>query len=370
MGAPALLRALATGIVGLGLAATAAWAQEPLREEPGFLRIQIDGRTVRLETLIVRPDGASGRLPLALITHGKAPSNAKMSDLRAVNYAGIARDLARRGWIAAVVVRRGFGQSDGPFSMDGAGCDRPDMVKRFDNEAKELEAALKALTERPDVEPDRIIALGQSAGGAAVMALAQRKPRGLKAVINLAGGLNLADCVEKGEDALVATVRHWPWKDTLPQLWVYASNDELFPPSLVDSMRTAALDRGGDVRFIALPEIKPSGHAVSHNTRARFAWLQEMDTSLRAWKLPTLPLDRPQSEFERLGLAGRASVFEGYFSAPGEKAMAVSRTSKTFSYWYGTKDLESARRNALTECGKKAKDCVLAFENDRASGTP
>jgi dienelactone hydrolase len=244
------------------------------------------------------------------------------------------------------------------------------MVQRFDNEAKELEAALKALTARPDVEADRIIALGQSAGGAAVMALAQRKPRGLKAVVNLAGGLNLGDCVEKGRDALVATVRHWPWKDTLPQLWVYAGNDELFPPSLVDRMRAAALDRGGDVRFVALPEIKPSGHAVLQNTRARFAWLREMDASLRAWKLPTLAAGRSQLEFERLGLQGRASSFENYFSAPGEKAMAVSRPGKTFGYWYGAKDLETARRNALSECDKKAKNCSVAFENDRTVGVP
>ncbi len=366
----ALLRVLAAFAVGLGLAASTASAQEPLREEPGFLRAQIDGRTARLETLIVRPDGASGRLPLALITHGKAPGSGKMSELRAASYAGIARDLARRGWIAAVVVRRGFGQSDGPYSSEGASCGLPNMVQRFENEAKELAAALKALGERPDVDPDRIIALGESAGGAALMALAQRKPPGLKAVINLAGGLDLGDCVEQGRDALVATVRQWPWKDTLPQLWVYAGNDELFPPALVDRMRAAALDRGGDVRLIALPEVTPRGHAVMQNNRARFVWLPEMDTSLRAWKLPTLPIGRPQTEFERLGLSGRASVFEGYFSAPGEKAMAVSRTGKSFSYWYGTKDLETARQNALSECSKKAKDCTVAFENDRAGGAP
>jgi len=364
-----LLRALAALIVGLSLATAGARAQEPLREEPGFLRVQIDGRPVRLEALIVRPENAAGRLPLALITHGKAPSNTRMSDLRSASYAGIARDLARRGWIAAVVVRRGFGQSDGPFSSEGASCSRPDMVQRFERDATELEAALKTLTERPDVDGNRIIALGESAGGAALMALAQRKPAGLKAVVNLAGGLDLGDCVEKGQDALVATVRHWPWKDTLPQLWVYAENDELFPPALVDRMRAAALDRGGDVRLIALPKVEPRGHAVMQNNRARFVWLREMDASLRALKLPTLPVGRPQSEFERLGLSGRSNVFEGYFSAPGEKAMAVSRTGKSFTYRFGAKDLETARKNALTECGKKAKDCIIAFDNDRA-GAP
>lgn len=365
----ALPRTLLALAIGLCLTA-AARAQEPLREEPGFLRVQIGDRAARLETLIVRPDAASGRLPLALITHGKAPSNTRMGDLRAANYAPIARDLARRGWLAAVIVRRGFGQSDGPFSAEGAGCSLPDMSQRFENDAKELEAALKALTERPDVAPDRIIALGESAGGAAVMALAQRRPPGLKAVVNVAGGLDLSDCVEKGRDALVATIRHWPWKDTLPQLWVYAGNDDLFPPSLVDRMRAAALDRGGDVRLIALPDVSPRGHAILQNGRARFVWLREMDTSLRAWKLPTLSPEQPKAAFKRFGLEGRASVFENYFSAPGEKAMAVSSTGKSFTYRYGEKDLEAARRITLSDCGKKAEDCRVVFENNRAVEAP
>lgn len=365
-----MARVLPALVIGLCLPAAAAGAQEVLREEPGFLRVQIEGRAARLETLIIRPDRGSGKLPLALITHGKAPGNMRMSDLRAVNYASIARDLARRGWLAAVVVRRGFGQSDGPFSTEGAGCALPDMAQRFESDAKELEAALKALAERPDVASDRIIALGESAGGAAVMALAQRKPPGLKAVINVAGGLELGDCVEKGRDALVATIRHWPWKDTLPQLWVYAGNDELFPPSLVDRIRAAALDRGGDVRLIALPEVLPRGHAAFQNGRARFVWLREMDASLRAWNLPTLTPGRPKAEFERIGLEGRAPVFENYFSAPGEKAMAVSPTGKSFTYRFGERDLETARRNTLADCGKKAGDCRVAFENDRAVEAP
>lgn len=366
----AALRSGALALAGaFCLAATmSAGAQEPFREDNGFLRARIDGREIRLESLIIRPEGIDGRLPLALITHGKSATGSRMGDLHAVQYRSIARDLARRGWMAAIVIRRGFGQSDGPFSGEGAGCGLPDMTRRFDSEAKELEAALETLRERPDVDPDRIIALGESAGGAAIMALAQRKPPGLKAVINVAGGLNFDECVEKGRDALVETVRHWPWQETVPQLWVYAANDELFPPPLVDRMRAAALDRGGNVRLITLPEIKPRGHAILQNNQARFAWLREMDASLRAWKLPTLPTGRPQAEFERLGLEKGARTFEDYFSAPGDKAMAFSKASKTFNYRYGEKDLEQARQTALTACRKKAEDCAIVFENNRATG--
>ncbi len=361
-------RAGALGVAIWLAAMMRASAQEPLGEESGFLRMRIDGRETRLESLIIRPEGIDGRLPLALITHGKSATGSRMGDLRAVQYRSIARDLARRGWIAAIVIRRGFGQSDGPFSGAGASCGQGDMTRRFESEAKELEAALKTLTERSDVDPDRIIALGESAGGAAVMALAQRKPPGLKAVINVAGGLNFDECVEKGRDALVETIRRWPWQETVPQLWVYAGNDELFPPPLVDRMRAVALDRGGNVRLITLPEVKPRGHAILQNGQARFVWLREMDASLRAWKLPTLPEGRPQAEFERLGLEKGAPAFENYFSAPGDKAMAFSKASKTFNYRYGEKDLELARQAALAACAKKAEDCAIVFENNRAAG--
>ncbi|CAM5213066.1 Dienelactone hydrolase OS=Bosea thiooxidans OX=53254 GN=SAMN05660750_02845 PE=4 SV=1 [Bosea thiooxidans] len=114
------------------------------------------------------------------------------------------------------------------------------------------------------------------------MALAQRRPPGLKAVVNVAGGLISAIAWRRAWMRSSRPSRHWPWKDTLPQLWVYAGNDDLFPPSLVDGMRAAALDRGGDVRLIALPDVSPRGHAILQNGRARFVWLREMDTSLRA----------------------------------------------------------------------------------------
>lgn len=358
------LRLVALCLILLG-DLTPVWAQEPLREENGFLRTKIGGRDVRLETLIVRPEAAAGRLPLALITHGKAASTISMGDLRAISYASVARDLARRGWIAAVVMRRGFGQSDGPFPASSS-CDDLDLGLRFGNDADELDGALKALQQRPDVDPARAIAIGESAGGAAVMALAYRKPEGLRGVVNVAGGLALEVCTEKGRDALVASVKGWQVAGAAPQLWIYARNDDLFPPGLVDRMRSAALDAGGDVRFVELPEIKPSGHLIFRNGPARYIWLREMDASLRAWGLPTWSPATARASYARLGLTTRADTFERYFSAPGEKAMAVSRSKKNFRYWFGANTLIDAREGALRQCAKGASDCVIAFENDRS----
>ncbi|HEV7259756.1 MAG TPA: alpha/beta hydrolase [Bosea sp. (in: a-proteobacteria)] len=340
-------------------------AQEPLRQEDTFLRIKVDRRDVRLEALIVRPETEQGRLPLALITHGKSSSSISMGDLRASSYATVARDFARRGWLAAVVMRRGFGQSDGPFPGSSS-CEKLDLGQRFNTDADELEGALKALQLRDDVDPERAIAIGESAGGAAVLALAQRKPAGLRGVVNVAGGLNIENCVDKGQNALVDVVKTWQKPGAPPQLWIYARNDELFPPSLVDRMRAAALDGGGDVRFVDLAEIKPKGHLIFRHGQARFVWLREMDASLRAWKLPTWSPQRARELYAKLGLTTRAESFERYFAAPGEKAMALSPGRKQFHYWFGTTSLDRAKENALRDCAKTATDCVVAFENDRS----
>src|SRR5262245_23129000 len=84
-----------------------------LIEERTFLTVETDKGPYRLEALIVRPAKADGPLPIALITHGK---NLKSEDNRAIRAELMlprARASAAGGWLAAAVVRRGYGQSDG-----------------------------------------------------------------------------------------------------------------------------------------------------------------------------------------------------------------------------------------------------------------
>ena len=132
----------------------------------------IDNRTVRLEGLIVKRSDLTEKLPIALITHGKSSHLSDMLESKAPDYAGPARDLARRGWLAVVVMRRGFGQSDGPMAAS-VSCATTSFANRFAADADDLQGALAAVSKRPDADPDRAIAIGVSAGGAAVVALAR-----------------------------------------------------------------------------------------------------------------------------------------------------------------------------------------------------
>jgi hypothetical protein len=99
-------------------------------EENGFFRVTIAGRSYRLEALTVKRADSTGRLPIALIAHGKPGNLQGMLDDHAKNFVEIARDLASRGWLAVAVIRRGFGQSDGPMPSPVT-CQSTSFIPRF-----------------------------------------------------------------------------------------------------------------------------------------------------------------------------------------------------------------------------------------------
>ncbi|MBI4274287.1 MAG: alpha/beta fold hydrolase [Rhizobiales bacterium] len=342
---------------------------DDLIEDHGFLRVTINGRPARLESLTVKRANVSERLPIALITHGKSANPGKMLDDHATDYAGPARDLARRGWLTVVVMRRGFGQSDGPISTP-VSCQTTSLVERFTADADDLQAALESISQRSDADPTRIIAIGVSAGGAAVVALSARNPANLAGVINVSGGLRMRQCPEGNE--LVAAMRHFGTTSHVPNLWLYAKNDSFFPPELVERMDSAFLDSGGNVKLVMFESIGEDGHSMFRSWQGRTKWLFEMDGFLRFRKLPTWQQQDVSALMAKFKAADRSrAFFESYIAAPTEKALARSSSSQ---YWFritGHKAIESARDAAVKGCqkAKPAEQCSIVMENDNLVAT-
>jgi dienelactone hydrolase len=333
-------------------------------EDNTFLRVTIGGRIVRLEALTVKRADATGRLPIALIAHGKPANLQSMLDDRASAYVGQARDLANRGWLAVVPIRRGFGQSDGPIAV-GVSCRTTSFVERFAADADDLAAALDFVGRRLDADPDRAIAIGVSAGGAAVTALSARNPKNLRATINVSGGLRMQGCPK--EDVLVEAFRAYGAKSRVPNLWLYAKNDSFFQPDVVYRMQGAFLDGGGDLKLVMYEPIGNDGHQLFSLGVGRKLWLQEMDGLLRAHKLPTWTRDDVNQLMERLKAQARSRPFvEGFVAAPLDKALARSPSGYLYGAW-AHKAAPDARAAALNGC-KKAKSqepCNIVMENNR-----
>jgi dienelactone hydrolase len=340
-----------------------AWSADFV-EEPAYFRVTIEGRTVRLQGMTVKRPDAPEKLPIALITHGKPPNQAGMLDLQPTHLAGLARDLARRGWLAVIVLRRGFGQSDGPMPRP-ATCASTSLSERFSADADDLQATLELISQRSDADGTRAIAIGVSAGGAAVSALAARNPKNLIGVINVSGGLRFKSCSK--DDALVAAYRAFGATSRIPNLWLYAKNDSLFGPDLVDRMHNAFLDGGGDVKLVMYDPFGTDGHSLFQN--GRYQWMMELDSFLRFRKLPTWQPRDVDALMQKLDSKNRDFV-EKYLAAPSQRAIARSTTSDYLHMSWGFATIELARARALEGCRKQKPDeqCTLVMENDRWVG--
>lgn len=339
-----------------------------LVEDTSFLRVSIGERTVRLEALVVRRRDAAGKLPIALIAHGKPATEGRMLDDRASEYLRQARDLARRGWLAVVAMRRGYGGSDGPAPVP-LSCASPSLLGRFAAEADDLQATFSAVAKRPDADGTRMIAIGVSAGGAAVAALSARNPPGLAGVINVSGGLRFPACPK--EDALVEAFKEYGAKSRVPNLWIYAKNDSFFSSELVARMQSAFLDGGGDVKLVMFDaDERYDGHAIFRHANGRGKWLPQMDAFLRFHKLPTWTRDDVTALLKRLSAKETSRGFvENYMAGPSEKALARQKSGGgQMTYIYGSGNAENARKSAVEQCEKRGQPCEAVMENDRWLG--
>ena len=351
----------------------AAGPDPELIEERTFLTYKGPKGTFRLEAFVVRPAKAEGKLPIALITHGKNLKAEENQAVRADWFAPQARDFAARGWLAVVVIRRGYGESDGiPGVSRGAAymaCQNGDLVRAFDIEADDLEAALKVVAERPDADASRVIAVGQSLGGGTVLAFAARRPAGLIGIVNVSGGVWRTDG-ESGVcsfDGLTQAMATFGSRTRVPTLWLYSENDSLFPPAVVKTMHAAYNKAGGRAKLWMFPPILGDGHNLFADFNGRVKWLRALDQYMAANRMPNTNAERVEAVMSKARLDDSTrKVVEEYFSTPGPKFLVVSSSRKT-AYWVANPtDVEGARKRVLARCNEKSgSECQVVMENSR-----
>jgi len=355
-------------VLFLGLAPGISAADFPLLVEDSSLKVEIRGRAYSLEALIVKPGDITGRLPIALIAHGSPRDPAERPKSRARALLPQARDLAHRGWLVVAFLRRGFGASDGPFT-EGFTCSVPDFRGALAIAAEDIEAARVAVAKRPDADAARVLGLGVSVGGAAMLAWAATRPEGLVGIVNLSGGtgslLPGRNCDEEG---LVSAFASFGAQSRVPTLWLYAENDSFFGPDLVRRLHAAFTREGGAAQLIPFDPVGKDGHQLSSLFEGRMLWLPALDRFLRAQGLPTWD-PRPLEDIaNQLNPQGK-SVLAKYLSAPTEKALSISRVKRSVWFWSGTEDPETARRKSLDECERGSGErCDLVAQNFSLQG--
>jgi dienelactone hydrolase len=237
------------------------------RGKSEFLETELieDGRPVRLEAVIFKPDGA-GPFPLAVVNHG---STGRGRDPALFTQTWFAAELAdflnERGWMVAFPQRRGRGRSDGLYDEGfpenrklGYACDADLSLRGADRALGDVDAAIAALRRRPDVAPTPVLIGGQSRGGALAMAYAGLHPAQIFGVINFVGGWLGEACSSAG--AVNQTLFERGARYGRPTIWLYGQGDLFYSIAHSRSNFAAFEKAGGQGSFF---EFGPNpGHFV------------------------------------------------------------------------------------------------------------
>jgi dienelactone hydrolase len=214
----------------------------------------------------VRPVG-SGPFPLVIMNHGASNDRQEDSFFPLVEFRDAADWFAHQGY--AVIAPIGPVSSSGTFDprdrelyelyfSSVENCDDPYSVRGSAARITANKWIIGYMTRERLITPDRVIVVGQSAGGWAAIALASLNPPQIRAIINFAvgrgarGGPN-NNCESK---KLVEAAREFGRTSRIPMLWIYPSNDAYFGPELSKQVHEAFTGAGAVAEYLLLP---PSG---------------------------------------------------------------------------------------------------------------
>ena len=238
-----------------------------------------------LRTRVLRPAGP-GPFPLAIVSHGSPPDASQRPEMEIPTFAPASTWLLRRGYMVALPLRRGYGETGGPWVENYGTCSNPDYYRAGLTSADDIQAAIGFFRARPEVQRNRILLMGTSAGGWGSLAAASRDPAGVFAVINFAGGRGggqpkVGNCTP---GRLIEAAARYGATTRIPSLWLYAENDSFFGPELSRKMFDAYVRAGAKAEYVALPAFGSDGHRLFGALDGRALWQPLVEKFLAALK--------------------------------------------------------------------------------------
>lgn len=215
--------------------------------------------------------------PLMVLNHGSPANSSQRPGMKpyACDSEPAGWFLAR-GYVVAMPMRRGYGETSGPWLEEYGRCSDPDFYRGGLPAAEDIHSAVQYLEKLPYVQPGRTVIVGQSAGGWGSLAYSSRNPQGIVAIVNFAGGRGgwagnqpNTNCVP---DRLVAGAGKYGETARVPTLWIYAENDSFFAPAISRAMHARYTAAGGRAEFHLLPPWDRDGHGFLNGRGAAALW--------------------------------------------------------------------------------------------------
>ncbi len=230
-----------------------------------------------LVATVMRPPGEA-RSPLAVINHGSPADGSQRAKMERPRYSALSSFFLSRGYVVALPLRRGYGETGGAWAEGFGPCEAPDFFNAGLQGAADIQATLDFMRAQPYVAPDRTIVVGQSAGGWATVALSSRNPPGVAGMINFAGGRGghqklsgggVGNCAPR---SLVEAAAKYGATARVPMLWIYTENDSFFEPSLAKRMVEAYDGAGGKAVYRPVGAFGRDGHSLAGSSNGSSVW--------------------------------------------------------------------------------------------------
>lgn len=318
-----------------------------LREEVRRLEVRVRDLYGRQETASIalttyRPAG-DGPFPLAIVSHGRGDAQERARQGRQ-RFETLARYLVSKGFAVFVPTRFGYGDTFARgFDPEDSG---PCRAKRWEPMAAaasdQVLAALALAETMPWVDTRRWVALGQSVGGLTTLAVASRRPPGLVAAINFAGGAGGDPERRAGEpcgpDDLA---RLWRAQAAgaadVPTLWIYWTHDRYWGEQHPRRWAAAWREGGGQVQFHQLsPWSREAvdGHFGIGRDMDRWVPLVEAFLEGAGFTTSGLVPRPPATDFARVDESDKVPVsarrrevlYRDFLAAPRPRAFAIGPT--------------------------------------------
>ncbi len=240
-----------------------------------------------LVTTVMRPPGEA-KSPLVVINHGSPADGSQRYKMERPRYTALSSWFLSRGYVVALPLRRGYGETGGDWAEGYGLCDAPDYYRAGLQGAADIQATIDFMRTQPYVAADRTVVVGESAGGWATVALSSRNPVGVAGMINFAGGRGghqklsgggIGNCTPR---SLVDAAAKYGATARVPVLWIYTENDSFFEPSLARRMAEAYDGAGGKANYRPVGAFGRDGHSLAGSSNGNSVWSPLVESFLAA----------------------------------------------------------------------------------------
>jgi len=246
------------------------------------------GSDINMVAQLYKPAGP-GPFPVLIYSHGRAGNPAVRGRLKSpisgvqINY------WLEKNFAVVAPIRVGYGATGGAdFESNGggAGCrPRPDFTRPAGGASAGILATLAWVRKQPWADAQRMILEGQSVGGLGTVAAGATRPDGVLGYINFGGGAGGDPDRSPGHscdpEQLTDLYSGFGKQTVMPNLWVYALNDQYWGRDMPVAWHDAFAAGGSPTEFIhaaAVPD--GDGHGLNHH--ARELWAPYVDAFLHA----------------------------------------------------------------------------------------